>query len=138
MGLAKQEFDECIAGHGFSWNEDWIKLSLLEHASQRGQVLLVSTIDSIVVGFVAGLVIPWIHDRSQKVAIETGWYVAPAYRGTTIGIRLWRAWEKWASLSDADIIYCAHPTHKPEVGKILDKMGYKPLETYYTKEINNV
>jgi len=132
--LTKAEFDECLGGSGFEWREEEIKDSLIEFSMTDDHVLLVARVGEKVVGYLGGVITPWMHNKRQMLAIETGWYVIPEYRGRTVGIRLWRAWEKWVVLHNASLIYCASPQANPTVGFMLVKMGYIPLETYYVKE----
>jgi len=76
-------------------------------------------------------------ERNCLVAVEAHWYVLPEHRGSTIGIRLLRQFEKWAMLKGCKQIVCAYtpataPNFMPEM---YAKLGYTKEKVLRTREI---
>lgn len=56
-------------------------------------------------GFIAGILTDqYILLPDTKIAIEVAWWVAPEYRGKNIGKELYKEFEEWAKLNDAQAI----------------------------------
>jgi GNAT superfamily N-acetyltransferase len=89
------------------------------------------------VGALAAMVAPDIYD-GRPIASEFFWYVRPEYRRGTVPVRLIRAYEAWAvsqGVASADVRMAALASMNDEaVGRLYDKLGYRRLETTWTKE----
>jgi len=85
-------------------------------------------------GALGAIMHPDIND-DQPVAQETFWFVAPEYRGGTMGIRLLNEFETWAAFHGAKRIISAHlTTSMPEkVARVFQRRGYYPAETVHIK-----
>lgn len=87
-------------------------------------------------GVVAGFV-NFDFERNCLVATEAHWYVAPEHRGSTIGIRLLRQFEKWAMLKGCKRIVCGYePGKSPEfMSEMYAKLGYKKEKVLRIREL---
>ena len=85
-------------------------------------------------GALGGVCVPDCH-RECMVASEFFWYVKPEHRGG--GIRLLKAFEKWAREQGADRIIMTHLADSMPEGlkKLYIRLGYEELETNYIKEV---
>jgi GNAT superfamily N-acetyltransferase len=77
----------------------------------------------------------------ERYAEEMGWWVAPEFRSGTLGPRLLRRAEEWASTHGCAFIKVAAP-FDPEldrvgsrVGRFYELQGYQPIETAYFKRV---
>lgn len=88
----------------------------------------------VVTGAIGGI----IHKEpynSEKVMAEMFWFVRPEYRG--LGVRLYKAFEKWAVESGAASIQMVHllDSMPDKVGQFYIRCGYEAVETRYTKRL---
>jgi GNAT superfamily N-acetyltransferase len=95
--------------------------------------------DSRPVGGIGVIVSPDICD-GNLVMQEAFWYVAPDHRGGTAGVRLLRAIEEFATVAGVSRImmgriHAADPSMR--VHSLLGVFGYKPVETFYLKVLEN-
>lgn len=88
------------------------------------------------VGMIGGLCVPCTM-TAEKEAIEAFWYVQKDHRGTTTGIRLLQAFEKWAKQAGAKRIKMMHLSdlNADMMRNIYLRMGYAPLEQAYWKAL---
>lgn len=88
------------------------------------------------VGMIIGSAHPSMH-YDQLIACEEGWFVDPEYRKTTLGMRLFKIFEKWAHERGCDQILMMHPVGGAtnNLSRMYKKMGFKPLEVLYIKDI---
>ena len=100
-------------------------------ASDDG-LLLVAARDGEVVGMIGALI--FVHHLSGALtAAESFFWVNPDARGC--GVRLLRAFERWARTRGATTVQMIAPT--PEVEQLYARLGYAPLEVAYTKELTS-
>jgi GNAT superfamily N-acetyltransferase len=100
-------------------------------------VLLVAEQDDAVVGMLFGIVSGlWFAPRTLW-ASELAWWVEPAARGGTAGIRLVTAFQDWALKQGAKVVAMSslHLDHDTRVGNVLERMGFSPSEHTYIKRI---
>lgn len=69
------------------------------------------------------------------VATELVIYLTPNYRGGSCAIKLLKQFESWSKEKQAKFISLTHPEIFPKVGKLYSRLGYKPLEHVYIKEM---
>jgi GNAT superfamily N-acetyltransferase len=101
-------------------------------------VLLVADQDGVVVGMLFGVVSGfWFAPRSLW-ATELAWWVEPAARGGTAGIRLVTAFQDWARDKGAKVVAMSslHLDHDNRVSSVLQRMGFEQSEHTYIKRIS--
>lgn len=100
-------------------------------------VLLVAEQDDAVVGMLFGVVSGlWFAPRTLW-ASELAWWVEPAARGGTAGIRLITAFQDWAREQGAKVVAMSslHLDHDNRVSSVLQRMGFEQSEHTYIKRI---
>lgn len=86
-----------------------------------------------VVGMLAIVIVP--HPLTGKnYADEIAWWVEPNARGGTIGPKMLRAAEQWATTNGANMVKMVAPSGT-SVGEFYEKLGYEVVETAYIKTI---
>jgi GNAT superfamily N-acetyltransferase len=87
-------------------------------------------------GFMGALIFPcWMTGHTE--ALEAFWYVRKPYRGTTIGIKILKEYERWARERGAVRVKMVHleVINADMLEKIYLRMGYSKLERVYSKEL---
>jgi GNAT superfamily N-acetyltransferase len=100
-------------------------------------VLLVAEQDGEIAGMLFGIVSGlWFAPRTLW-ASELAWWVEPAARGGTAGIRLVTAFQDWAREQGAKVVAMSslHLDHDNRVSNVLQRMGFSPSEHTYIKRI---
>lgn len=86
-----------------------------------------------IVGMIAIVVLP--HPLSGvNYAEEVAWWVEPEYRDGTLGPRMLRSAEEWATRNRANVVKMVAPAGS-DVGRFLEKVGYQAVETAYIKSV---
>lgn len=90
-----------------------------------------------IVGFLWGYVtsLPW---SLTPIAFDNILYVKPEHRGTSIGVKLILAYEKWARDRDIKIacLSIASGITEERTGKLYEKLGYVKVGIQYRKQLN--
>lgn len=98
--------------------------------------LLATIRDNQIVAVLGGLFYPCML-TGDKEMVEAFWWVKPKYRGTTIGIKLLKSFEKISKdlgVIRIKMIFMSHLN--PETMKnIYTRMGYRQIEVGYMKEV---
>jgi len=102
-------------------------LTLIE--SEQG-LPLIAVEGETVVGLLLVLV---YHDHltDEWIAGELAWWVDPDRRG--IGLRMLRLAETWARQQGAQRLQVMAPS--PEVERLYERLGYRPLERTYDRRL---
>lgn len=76
-------------------------------------------------------------NNNDLVATELFWYVLPEYRNSVESVRLLVAFERWAKEMDARRVSMMHTfgSQVEQLSAIYTRLGYRPLEVHYVKEI---
>lgn len=102
------------------------------------RILYVACENGKIAGTIGGIYSPWFMNFSQGMANEQWWWVDEEYRKSTIAEELLEEFIKWGKeeMGATHIMMGVLNTNKRAVIERLYKMkGYKPLETYFVKEI---
>ena len=93
--------------------------------------------DDQIVGFILGIIGPMWFVPRVRVAVELAWWVDPAYRTTSAGIRLLKAFEDHARNLNVQYIAMSDLVVQGDtpVARLLGRMGYSVTERMHTKEI---
>lgn len=70
----------------------------------------------------------------RKYADEIAWWVEPEHRGGTLGPKMLRAAEDWATRNGANMVKMVAPAGS-DVGSFYERIGYSVVETAYIKRI---
>jgi GNAT superfamily N-acetyltransferase len=97
----------------------------------------VAEIDGQIVGFILGIIGPMWFVQRVRIAVELAWWVDPAHRNTTAGVRLFKAFESHATNMGVQYIAMSDLVVQGDtpVAKLLGRMGYSVTERMHTKEI---
>lgn len=98
-------------------------------------VMLVAEHDGVLVGMLCCHIDPATFTPAV-IAAELVWWVEPEHRGGMTAVRLLRAGEKEARARGASVFnMSALATSPDEAHEILQRMGYAPTHTVYTKRL---
>jgi GNAT superfamily N-acetyltransferase len=106
---------------------------LLGQQSAALALLLVAEGDAGPVGMLAMAIVP-SPVSGALVATELAWWLDPAARRGSTGVRLWEQAERWAADHDAVYVHMVAP-HGTAVGAMYQRRGYLPLETVWQKRV---
>ncbi len=97
----------------------------------------VAEMDGRVIGVILGVTGPLWFAAHVRTAIELAWWVDPAYRTTSAGIRLLKAFEDHAHNLNVQYIAMSDLVVQGDtpVARLLGRMGYSVTELMHTKEI---
>lgn len=97
----------------------------------------VAEMDGRVIGAILGVTGPLWFAAHVRTAIELAWWVDPAYRITSAGIRLLKTFEDHARHLDVQYIAMSDLVVQGDtpVARLLGRMGYSVTERMHTKEI---
>jgi len=113
-----------------------------EHIVNQARALMTSGIgtfwvyerDGVPYGMVGAILHPSLYDAAVEVT-ELFWYVYPEHRGGSAAIKLLSTVEDWARQVGAVRLRFAHLHDVSFPTSLYDKLGMKPVETYYSKEL---
>jgi hypothetical protein len=128
----------AFAPHATIAEYDDADIATAIRACMQHGVLLVADQDGVVVGMLFGVVSGfWFAPRSLW-ATELAWWVEPAARGGTAGIRLVTAFQDWAREQGAKVVAMSslHLDHDNRVSSVLQRMGFAQSEHTYIKRIS--
>lgn len=108
---------------------------MAEHGIVPG-VMLVAEHGGALVGMLCAHIDPATFTPAV-IAAELVWWVEPEHRGGMTAVRLLRAGEAAARERGADVFNMAALATSPEEAhQILQRMGYAPTHTIYTKRLS--
>ncbi|HQT82291.1 MAG TPA: GNAT family N-acetyltransferase [Ferrovaceae bacterium] len=87
---------------------------------------------SELIGYFIGIVRPHLHYKNSLTAYTDIFYINPEYRKGRAGINLFKYAEKTLWHRGVQRIYMGTKL-KLDIGPILDRLGYNPIERIYTK-----
>lgn len=103
----------------------------------RGEVLFVSGRENgEIIAYFVGFVAPGLHYRTCLTLTMDIFWVRPDHRGKSAGLRLFSAVENEAKRRGVKRMFMGSKLHK-DSGWLFARMGYEPVETYYSKWIGD-
>ena len=98
-------------------------------------LLSVAEDNSNIVGFILGLAVPHIMNKKYLVGTELAWYIDPAYRKGSAGIKLLKHIETSAKEMGCKMwsMMCLESQNPEQIEKIYLSLGYKKTERSYTR-----
>lgn len=127
----------AFAPHAAVAEYDDEDLANAARACMQHGLLIVAEQDNEIIGMLLGIVSGlWFAPRTLW-ASELAWWVEPAARGGTAGIRLVTAFQDWAREQGAKVVAMSslHLDHDTRVGNVLERMGFEQSEHTYIKRI---
>jgi len=113
---------------------DWARYASLEAMGALSVVTMRER--GRLVGYSCMVVQPGLHYRSTLEARMDIFWLAPEVRGRMGGLRLFRAVEKELQRRGVKRIYAGSKLHK-DVSVLFQKLGYMPVERWFSKWIGN-
>lgn len=134
--LGKDYSEEALKHENFPFDmEHTLNNAALTILNEDG-CFLVSFDESKPVGFLWGHChsLPWSKSR---LAFDTILYVCPKYRGSSVGFRLMKEYEKWAKEKGATEVQIsvASGIHEDKTINFYKDMGYHYVGSQFRKEI---
>lgn len=86
------------------------------------------------IGFISGLVYQNFFN-TEKMAYEQMWWVDEKHRNSSIGVRLFLAFEKKAEEMGASSIATGSAHNKYNLDRMYDKLGYKRVSSIHMRKI---
>lgn len=101
----------------------------------RGEVLFVAGRDAgALIAYFVGFVAPGLHYKTCLTLTMDIFWVLPQYRGKSAGVRLFKTVEAEAERRGIKRMFMGSKLHK-DSGWLFERLGYAPVETYYSKLI---
>jgi GNAT superfamily N-acetyltransferase len=128
----------AFAPHAAVAEYDDEDLANAARACMQHGLLIVAEQDNEIIGMLLGIISSLWFARRTLWASELAWWVEPAARGGTAGIRLVTAFQDWARDQGAKVVAMSslHLDHDGRVGNVLERMGFSPSEHTYIKRIS--
>jgi GNAT superfamily N-acetyltransferase len=91
----------------------------------------------VIIGLILGTMSsPYLLQINRKVASELLWWVEKEHRNSPVGLRLFNAFESWASCADTITVGHYEGTEESEtISRLYQRKGYTPMERNYIKEM---
>ena len=86
------------------------------------------------VGYAAYVISPSLHYSDQIIADADVFWLDPDYRKGMAGMRLFKQAEKVLKSYGVTVVLNKVKIHF-DVGKVFERMGYKPIERVYSKSL---
>lgn len=123
-------------------NKDKVPLEpmweIYEIRENNGQLIYITLRENgILIGYFIGIIAPGLHYRACLTCHMDIFYVHPKHRHKRGGLILFKAVEKELKRRGVQRIYVGHKTHMPDAGRLYMALGYKKVETNYSKWIGD-
>ena len=142
-----EEYQDCIKEVSAHYEEHWKELAadpsipLNPHYEQYNLIALagllhVTTVryNGKLVGYHFAMLSPHLHYKQSLTAFTDIFYLEPEHRNGWIGVKLFKTMESTLKDRGVQRIYMGTKL-KSDIGPILDRLGYNPIERLYTKII---
>lgn len=88
------------------------------------------------IGYAVFLISPNAHYRYSIQAKQDVIYIAPEHRGRLAGYRLIKFADEMLRAEGAQVVYQHVKLSHPALGRILERIGYAPIETIYARRLD--
>lgn len=110
-------------------------ITTLLTSSKEDKIIILGIKDNIPIGLIIGQTTQSVF-ANQKIGLELAWWVDPEHRGSSIGLKLLRAYEDWCLRVGCQIIQMSLLGPSQAIlGPIYERLGYRLIEQAYFKEI---
>ena len=133
--LITEFFNESLSDFIYELDIDSIRTSF--EVMVEKYIVLVAIKDDAVVGVIAGTLAPADLNHNLIIATEIMWFVNKEHRDSTVGVKLFRAFEKYTEEQGATHIAMAfmENLHPDRIKKFYESKGYKPMQTQYIRSV---
>lgn len=131
--LAKLEWDEVQHDtHIKSLDPDWDIFLLLE---EKGYLMIFTVrSEDKLVGYFFATINPNLHSKGNYIVSNDAIFLHPSYRKGMVGVKLFKFAEKCLAESGYDYLYVS-TTERNKIDSLMDRMGYRKVETRFVKKI---
>jgi GNAT superfamily N-acetyltransferase len=133
--LLQAHFDEIA--HDRTLKLEPYHLAYMQFEAAGSLRCYTARVEGKLVGYLVVVIAPHMHYVSLLQATQDVIYVDPEHRKSGTGLGLLRFAERHLEQDGVDVISqhvkIAHPT----LGKVLEHMGYEPVDTIYVKRIRH-
>jgi GNAT superfamily N-acetyltransferase len=112
---------------------DVLKYRMIETAELHR--LYTARIDGKLIGFTSFFVFASLHCKDLIQADEDSIFLLPGYRKGWTGIKFIKFVEASLKAEGVDVIHHVSKIKHPALGRILEYLGYEPIETIYRKRL---
>jgi GNAT superfamily N-acetyltransferase len=128
-------FDESLGA--FGWEADEESILKTFEVLVDNHIMLVAIVDGEIIGTILSTIGPMDFNYSQKMATEIVWFVAKEHRNTSVGIKLFREYEKACIEEGANFIAMGYMENlQPDkLRQFYEKRGYKNTQTQYIRRL---
>jgi GNAT superfamily N-acetyltransferase len=130
--LFEQHWEEVYGKTGRKVDIDFPTYGKMENAGAAFG--LFGLYDGLIVGYSVNVIAPNVHSAGHLTCNNDALYVDPLFRDTPLGIKLIKNTQSKAKELGADMMGWNSPLNSP-LRKILERLGYTPLEVVLVKEI---
>lgn len=88
------------------------------------------------VGYAVFIVTTGLHYRHSLQAKQDVIYLDPSLRGAGAGLKLLRCADEALAAEGVQVVYQHAKLAHPALGRLLEHMGYEPVETVYTRRLD--
>lgn len=125
-----EKFGIMLSASGVRRMLDWFS------GKMPGAFAFVAEQDGIIVGFICGMVVPWMFDPAITVFEEIAWFMSRRNRRGSMGVRLYKAAMDHAKSRGARFAFMsAEVSGKENVGQFYNRNGFKELERKWMKRL---
>lgn len=118
----------------YGFNPDWDQL--LSYELTDSCILITLRFKGTIVGYCMYLIGPFKHNKEILYADLDAIWISPAFRSGFSAMRMLKLGEE--KLKGRVAFIMAASTVKHPIGVLLERRGYKEMETLYQKAMNNV
>jgi hypothetical protein len=96
--------------------------------------ILVSDVDGVIIGAIAGFVAPWMFNADIITLAELGWFIPKEHRNNLMAaMQLRRAFHKWGKERGATVLIMVSTTREesPRVRQFYEKSGLRHIDSNY-------
>lgn len=99
----------------------------------KGEVMVLTGREAgRIIGYFVGFIAPGLHYRTCLTLTMDIFWIHPEHRGKSLGVRLFKAVEQEARRRGVKRMFMGSKLHK-DSGWLFERLGYRPVETYYSK-----
>jgi len=129
--LFKEHWDE-VADPLIPLNPDYDKYLEMDKAGITHTVT--AREDGKIIGYHVSFIMPHLHYKQSKTCFTDIYFISKEHRKGFVGIRLFKFLEQSLREKNVQRIYMGTKL-KLDIGPVLERLGYKPIERSYTKII---
>jgi GNAT superfamily N-acetyltransferase len=134
IDLARPTFEQFVP---FGGSEEMVAHMLSGLAAYGGYVRI-HEVEGELRGFLAGMIGPFRPWGEVKCALEMLFYIAPEHRRSRLAFMLISDFLGWGRAKGCDlaVVSANHLAGDPRVGRLYERLGFRPIETAYIKRID--